>query len=90
MCHKPDAASGGTSFQRLSADQPGVEGQSAFCAANDTHDHALRRRHLGMAHRRARLDVDNDGDLYVNEVVGGIVELRLAAVRRGVAVSPFA
>jgi hypothetical protein len=46
-----------------------------------TVDHALLRRHLGLADRGGRLDVDDDGVLQVDQVVGAVGEEGEPAVR---------
>lgn len=46
-------------------------------------DHALARGDLGLAHRRARLDVHDDGMVEIDEVVRAVGEERSLASRAG-------
>ena len=48
-------------------------------------DHALCCGHLGLADGSARLDIDDDGMLHIDQVVGRVAELGLATVGGGVA-----
>ena len=46
-------------------------------------DHRACRTDLGLADRAARLDVDDDGMVHVDQVVGGVGEERVALQRSG-------
>ena len=52
-------------------------------AVERARDHVARRLVLGLPDRRGRLDIDDDGVLEVDEIVGGVEEMRLAAIRGG-------
>ena len=46
-------------------------------------DHGARRADLGLADRRGRLDVDDDGVVEVDQVVGGVGEEGVPLQRAG-------
>ena len=48
-------------------------------------DHPLGRRDLRLPDGGARLDIDDDGMLHIDQVVGRVAELGLATVGGGVA-----
>ena len=62
------------------ANQPGRVEIEAFARALD---HPLGRRHLGLADRRRRLDIDDDRVVDIDQVVGRIGKERRAPVGRG-------